>query len=187
MSDSSLHLLIGLYEDEETGKAQFKRLTEDRKHGALDFEAAAVVGRGADDKLHIHETDDMGAGRGAAVGGAIGAAIGLLAGPAGVVAGGALGAYFGGLAAGSVDSGVPNTTLAEIGAMIEPGSAAVVALVTDTWRDDVHVWLENSGASMADTNPTDDADDADSDNETDDDSSESDELDETKDSAETEE
>jgi uncharacterized membrane protein len=87
-------------------------------------------------------------GKGAVIGGAIGAAIGLLAGPAGVVAGGALGAWFGGLAAGTVDGGIPDMDLAAIGALLEPGHAAVVVTSAAAERLAVVAYLREQGGEI---------------------------------------
>lgn len=153
MTTSNLHLTVAHFPDETAARAaqsllNTARKTEESAAGHLAFEDSATVSREADGKLRIHDTGDMGVGKGAAIGSVIGAAVGLLAGPAGVVAGGALGAWFGGLAAGTVDGGIPDLDLAAIGALLEPGHAAVVITSTEDDRLPVAAFLRQQGGEI---------------------------------------
>lgn len=153
MTTPNLHLTVARFPDEAAARTaqdalNAARKTEDSQAGHLAFDDSATVSREADGKLRIHDTGDMGVGKGAVIGGAIGAAIGLLAGPAGVVAGGALGAWFGGLAAGAVDGGIPDMDLAAIGAILEPGHAAVVVTSEEGDRLPVSAFLSEQGGEI---------------------------------------
>lgn len=153
MTTPNLHLTVAQFAGEAAARSAQEALVAASKDEALGaarlaFEDSATVSREADGKLRIHETGEMGAGKGAVIGGAIGAAIGLLAGPAGVVAGGALGAWFGGLAAGSVDGGIPDMDLAAIGAMLEPGHAAVVVTSDESQLAAVSAFLREQGGEV---------------------------------------
>ncbi|NOX62422.1 MAG: DUF1269 domain-containing protein [Chloroflexi bacterium] len=146
--EQTFHLVIAEFPDEDTAKSAYNELIHARRAEELDFEDAARVERDESEKLHIHETGDTSAGRGAAVGGAIGAVLGLLAGPAGMVVGGLVGAWYGGLAAGAVDAGIPDMSLAEVGALLEPGKAAVVVLTDDENREAVRERLRAAGGRL---------------------------------------
>ncbi len=147
-SEPILHLIIAEFADEDAAKNAFEALVRSRKAHELDFEDAARVERDESGKLHIRETGDLSAGQGAAVGGVIGAVLGLLAGPAGVVIGGLVGAWYGSLAAGAVDSGIPDMSLAEVGALLEPGKAAIVVLATEETRAAVREFLKTVGGKL---------------------------------------
>lgn len=162
MTTPNLHLTVALFSDEAAARAAQEALVAARKTGEAEatplvFEDSATVSREDDGKLRIHESGEMGAGKGAVIGGAIGAAIGLLAGPAGVVAGGALGAWFGGLAAGSVDGGIPDMDLAAIGAMLESDHAAVVVTSEEAQLAAVAAFLRGQGGEVLtpDSTPSD--------------------------------
>jgi uncharacterized membrane protein len=69
---------------------------------------------------------------GAALGGVGGAAVGLIAGSA-LIAPVAVGALIGGLVAKLRDSGFSNARLEMLGANLQPGTSAIVAVVEHTW------------------------------------------------------
>src|SRR5205814_4753225 len=107
---------------------------------------AAVVRRDEHGKLHIHETVDVGGGRGAAVGGILGGVLGVIAGPAGIVAGAALGAAVGGAAASVLDIGIRHKRLEEIGATLEPRHAALVILTEQGFVPFIETLINSQGA-----------------------------------------
>lgn len=153
MTTPNLHLTVAHFANDAAARAAQESLdaarkTEESEAGHLSFDDSATVSRETDGRLRIHDTGELGIGKGAVIGGAIGAAIGLLAGPAGVVAGGALGAWFGGLAAGTVDGGIPDMDLAAIGALLEPGHAAVVVTTAEADRSPVAAFLRGQGGEI---------------------------------------
>ena len=144
----SPRLVIATFERQESAKHAFGELKRARKNDSVHFQDAAVVRRQADERLQIEETHDMSTGRAAAIGAAIGAVLGLLVGPAGVVVVGAAGAWFGGLAAGAVDSGIPDLDLAEIGALLTPDLTAIVVLTGQEHAVSIESWLRQKGGAI---------------------------------------
>jgi len=86
---------------------------------------AAVVVRGADDKLQIKESHHVALG--AVVGAIVGAVVGLIVGPVGPVAAG--GAAIGALANRLRDTGFSDERLKRIGEALTPGTSVLVAIV----------------------------------------------------------
>lgn len=147
MSDVPMELVVAAFPDEDGASQALKDLKEAKKEKLIGIKDAAVIRRGADNKLHIHETGDMSGGRGAVIGGIVGAAIGLVAPPAVLVAGG-VGAAIGGLAARLRDSGFPDDRLREFGESLQPGTSALVAVIELKWVEEVERELEHLGARM---------------------------------------
>ena len=107
-------LLIAGYTDEKGADGALDALKQAKDAGAFAYDDAAVIRRDADGKVHIKETGDMSAGKGAGIGALIGGVFGLLGGPAGVALAAGAGAAIGGIAAHS-DAGFNNETLERIG------------------------------------------------------------------------
>lgn len=147
MSDVPMELVVAAFTDEDGASQALKELQAAKKEKLIGIKDAAVIRRGADNKLHIHETGDMSGGRGAAIGGIVGAAIGLVAPPAVLVAGG-IGAAIGGLAAKLRDSGFPDDRLREFGESLQPGTSALVAVIELKWVAEVEQELERLGARL---------------------------------------
>ncbi len=126
----TIHLVVAYFDDEDAAKEALKGLQEAQKKEAFPIDGAAVVYR-EEDKLDLKEVGDTHAKKGAGVGALIGGALGALFGPLGVIGGGAIGAYYGGIVAATIDEGIPNEALEEIGAMLPVGGAALVALTTE--------------------------------------------------------
>jgi len=122
---TSIRIVIAMFEDNDKAEAALKLLEKDE---SLGMRRGAVIEHTEKGKVKIHETDDMGGGKGAAIGGAIGAAVGLALGPAALVTG-AIGAGIGGLIAEFSDGGIANHKLEEIGDALKPGMSAVAAIV----------------------------------------------------------
>jgi uncharacterized membrane protein len=90
------------------------------------IEDAAVVGRTADGRIELRQTNEVAAGEGIVAGGTAGLVAGLLLG--GPIAGALLG-MLGGGAVGALDTGIPNKRMQELGEKLSPGSAVLCALV----------------------------------------------------------
>lgn len=131
MEAQDIQVLVAPYPDEHAAEVALQVVERARRDQGLQLLDAAVVRRGTGPRgrLHIHETSEVTGGRGAIVGGVFGGVLGILAGPAGIAAGAALGAVVGGAAATMLDSGIPHHQLDAIGKSLQPGSAALVALV----------------------------------------------------------
>jgi len=122
-------VLVARFEDEDVARDALRDLNKAKKDGDIEIEDAALLTRDDNDKLHISDSADKGAGRGALIGGVAGAAVGVLAGPIGWAALG--GAAVGGLAAKLHDGGFPDDSLRRVGAAVTPGSAALVVVLPD--------------------------------------------------------
>ena len=117
-------LLIAGYTDERGADGALDALKQAKDTGAFAYDDAAVIRRDADGQVHIEETGDMSAGKGAGIGALIGGVIGLLGGPAGVALAAGAGAAIGGIAAHS-DAGFNNETLERIGGALPAGTSAL--------------------------------------------------------------
>ena len=145
MNDKPVQLLIVAFDEEKAADSAVKRLKSARKDGRVDFQDVAVVRRDQKERLHVKETGDPKAGKGALAGGLTGAVLGALAGPAGLVAGGIVGAFAGaGMAA--PDTGIPDERLAEIGRALGPGTSAVIVLSDEEDLDPLQRQLEPGSA-----------------------------------------
>jgi uncharacterized membrane protein len=148
MSEDTLHVVIASFDKNEVAKAALFDLRMDRKGKLIDFEDAALVRRDDEGKIHVKETADLGAGRGATFGGVVGFFLGTLAGPVGVILGSAAGAVIGGITAKAIDSGIPDDRLKELGEAIQPGKSIIVVGVQERWLRDIESRLEKDGAGV---------------------------------------
>ena len=128
------------YDDAETAKADFATL---RDAGLRDI-TAALVTKSDSGRLHIHEKTHAGK-VGAAAGMVGGAILGAIFPPAGValvtdaaVGGASLGAI------GHFAGGLSRADLKELGALLEDGQAAVVAVGVDAVAEDVESALNHA-------------------------------------------
>lgn len=144
-----IHVVIARYPNTDAAETALKKLQESHKNQGVQYSDAVVVRRGENSKLHIHETEDVTGTRGATVGGILGGVLGILAGPAGVVAGAAVGAMVGGATASLMDRGIPHKRLAEIGATLESGHAAVVVLTEEGFIPFIESMLSADGGEVA--------------------------------------
>ena len=143
MSEQTLHVVIGTYRTEQIAEKALKDITQSTKDGEIDIEGIALVEKGIDGKIHVKDAAEISTGRGAAFGGVIGGVIGLLAGPPGVVILGSAGALIGG-AITSGDEGIPDERLMDLGETLEPGTSAVVVIVTSAWVEALESSLAKS-------------------------------------------
>lgn len=148
MSDVPVELIVAAFKDEQGADDALKMLNQAKSEKMIGIVDAAVIRRDEHNKLHIKETEDPGAGKGAAVGAAAGAIIGLIAGPAGLVVGGAAGAVVGGLAGKFIDSGIPDARLKELGDALKPGTSAIVAIIEYTYVEQMQKELQQAGADV---------------------------------------
>lgn len=149
MSDSPIQLLVAIFGSENDAMAAYKLLRDAHKDKVFQLTDVAVVTHNKDNKIRIHEAEDVGGGKGAVFGTIVGGVLGALAGPLGaVVIGGAAGALVGGIAAKVIDMGIPDDRLKEIGGSLLPGSSAVVVILEENWAEDVQQRLELQGARV---------------------------------------
>ncbi len=147
MTETPVQLIIAAFNDEKAADQALKDLKAARREKIIRIQDAAVIRRDAKNRLHIHETGDMGPRKGALIGGTTGAIVGLLAGPGALIVG-AAGALVGGLAARLRDSGFPDARLKEIGAALKPGTSAIVAVIEHRWVQELEEELARAGAQV---------------------------------------
>jgi uncharacterized membrane protein len=147
MTEAPVELFVAAFPGEQDADEAFKQVKAARKEGLIGIVNVAVLRRDTKDKLHVRELRDMRGGKGAAIGGAVGAAVGLLFPPSIIFAGG-VGAAIGGLAAKLRDSGFPDANLRELGAGLQPGTSAIVAVIEHRWVADLQRTLEAEGARI---------------------------------------
>lgn len=132
---ASLELILAVYPDPDRAPDVLKELQRQIAGKNLQVRDAAAICRDAQGRTTVSEPFDVSAGRGSLFGAIVGGVVGLLGGPAGVVVGAMAGAATGGLVAKSADQGFDNRFLAEIKAVLQPGSSALLALVEETWSE----------------------------------------------------
>jgi uncharacterized membrane protein len=129
-------MFVGGFVDEGAADEALARMKEAKRSGEFYFDDAAVLRSDRNGKVHIKETGDMSAGKGARIGALVGGVIGLLGGPAGVAVGAGAGAAVGGLGS-SRDYGFSNESLKEIGAALPPGTSAIAATTSAKFVEEV--------------------------------------------------
>jgi uncharacterized membrane protein len=147
VTNAPIELIVAAFTGEQDAEAALKQITAARKEKLIDVIDVAVLRRDAKNKLHVKETADAGAGKGAVIGGAVGAVIGLLF-PPSVIFAGSVGALVGGLAAKLRDSGFPDAELRELGAGLQPGTSAIVAVIEHSWVDNLQHAIEAEGGKI---------------------------------------
>src|SRR6266550_3070218 len=129
--EEPIQVIVAAFPSEQGAKEALHDLDEAKKQGLIGIKDAAVLSKDEQQKLRISDSADKGFGRGAMIGGVAGAAVGILAGPIGWAALG--GAAVGGLAAKARDGGFPDARLRQVGASLQPGSSALVAVIEHIW------------------------------------------------------
>ena len=147
MSDVPIEVIVAAFQTEDGAKQALKELKDAKHQGLIKIDDAAVISKDAKGKLHIKETADMSTGKGAGIGAVIGGVVGLIAGPVGVGLGAAAGAAIGGIAAHG-DAGFKDERLETIGAGLEPGTSAIVAVVEHEWVAAVQAQLEEDASDV---------------------------------------
>ena len=149
MSETNVpvEVIVAAFQDEDGAKAALKELKHAKHQGLIKIDDAAVIRKDEKGKLHIKETEDMSTGKGAGIGAVIGGVIGLLGGPVGVALGAGAGAAIGGIAAHG-DAGIKDERLETIGAGLEPGTSAIVAIVEHKWVEAVQAQLEEDATDV---------------------------------------
>jgi uncharacterized membrane protein len=122
-----LELLAAVYADEERARTVLGMLERMHRAGTITLADAALVTKDQQGKVHIRETRELTAKKGARRGAIIAGVLGLIYPPsliATVLAGGGIGALAGKLR----DTGVKTGELQAIAGSLDAGKAAVVAL-----------------------------------------------------------
>jgi uncharacterized membrane protein len=128
MSDKQLELLAAVYADMDRAQTICDMLEQMHRATTITLDDAAIVTRDSEGKLQIHETHEVTTAKGAKRGAIAAGLFGLVFPPSlivSAVAGGAVGALWGKLR----DTGIKTQAIKQLGERVEPGKAAVVALV----------------------------------------------------------
>ena len=129
--------LIALtYDDEQTGRAVFEKLSDLQKRELLQLEDAALALKDAKGKVKVKQTlENRLTGSAALWGGFWGLLIGLLF--LAPIFWGLFGALMGFIAGKSGDVGIDDKFIKDVGNSLDPGGAAVFMLVLDATADKV--------------------------------------------------
>lgn len=148
MSEVPVQLMVAAFQDEKAADEALKQLKEAKKEHLIKIQDAAVLRKDEKGKVHIKETEDVGAGKGAIAGGILGVAIAALTGPVGIVLAGVTGALVGGIAAKNIDMGIDNDRLKKLADSLKPGTSAIIAIVEHTWVADLEAAMQEAGADV---------------------------------------
>jgi len=159
MSEDSIAgagVLVAAYTDEETAKKVLDNARDAKKNGEFDYDDAAVIRKDSEGKVHIDETGDLTAAKGAGIGALVGAVIGALAGPAGAAVAAAEGAAIGagggaavGALAGSKDEGIDQEALETVGGAMPVGTSALAVVTSQKLVEITQDKLPKSSAIVA--------------------------------------
>ena len=142
MSKTPVDFVVAIFPTQNGADAALKQAQEDNLAG---IQETAVLHKDEEHKVHIHEPEDMGGGKGAAIGAIVGGLIGLVTGPGAVIVG-AAGAAIGGLTAKLHDTGFDNKDLAALAESLRPGKSAILATVEEQAVDQVaEAWSAAGG------------------------------------------
>jgi uncharacterized membrane protein len=153
MSDKTYVLYAASYASEADAKADLEALKAIKRDGELRDLTAAIVTKNDKGKLHVHETTHAGKVA-AGVGVVAGAIIGAVFPPAGiaVVASAVGGAAGVGVVAGAIGhfaGGISRKDMKEIGAYLEEGQAALLAVAVDAVDTDIDKALSRATKKAA--------------------------------------
>ncbi|QXC60140.1 DUF1269 domain-containing protein [Aquihabitans sp. G128] len=104
------------------------------REGQITLTDAVVVYKGDDERVHVKQTVDLDPKRGALSGTLWGLLVGSFFGPVGAVLGAASGAASGGLAGKLIDLGLDDAWVRQVAEWIDPGTSALLVLVSDDVR-----------------------------------------------------
>lgn len=141
-------LIAIAYPDRQTAEEVRQELIQATKEHLVQLEDAVVVECQADGKIKLHQAMST-AGAGAIGGAAWGGLIGLLF--LAPLLGMAVGAASGAAAGKMTDTGVNDAFVRELGAKLEPGMAALVALGSTNARDKLIARLSPFGGDLVQT------------------------------------
>jgi uncharacterized membrane protein len=155
MSADPQEMVVVSFPDENKAQEVLSVLKQLDHEGAAELRNAAIIRRSASGEISIQETRDFDDRQGVIAGALAGGLIGLLRGHA--LAGAALGAASGFGVSKAVDLGFPDAYLRDLAQQLQPGSSAIVAVVTFTNIDKAMATLDqfDGGTIMRQTLPPD--------------------------------
>jgi uncharacterized membrane protein len=130
-----------VYPNEEQAQTILDTLDKMHRATTITLKDAALVSRTGDGKIHVKETREVTAGKGAKRGAIVAGIFGIIYPPSlivSVLAGGALGGAWGKLR----DTGIKNSSLKGVGDDLAPGQFAVVALAEQEWIPQIENTLQ---------------------------------------------
>ncbi len=148
------NLIAVAYDDVDTAKNVLQSLGELSTEHAITLDDAVIVEHRDNGKVKLHQTARPGV-TGAAGGAVWGGLIGLLF--LAPLVGMAVGAAAGGASGAMVDLGVDDRFMKDLGAELQPGSAALVLLVRDSTPDKVLPRVSGYGGRVVHTSLSDEA------------------------------
>ncbi len=122
----STHLIAVAYPDKETADRALDCMQELRKEHALALDDAAVAVRLENGKVVLDQTRQLATGDGLVAGGSLGLLFGIVV---GIPVAGAIVGLSGGGGLAAVDRGIRDESMKELTERLEPGHAALFALV----------------------------------------------------------
>jgi uncharacterized membrane protein/sporulation protein YlmC with PRC-barrel domain len=128
-----IELVARIFDAPEKAEEALKFVQGLHRQRAAKLLNAATVVKDMDGEVQVHETQDLGAGRGRRFGAVVGGILGLLTGPGGLIIGALAGAGTGGVAAKHIDRGFSDRFLEAFQAMLKPGTSALIVLVEHKW------------------------------------------------------
>ena len=138
MDHDNLALYVASYDDPDTAQQDFQAL-KDAKEDGLDIVGAVVMTRSADGDVKVHESGDGDVAGGAGIGAIGGLVVGLFAPP--LLLSTAIGAGIGAAIGGLVKKHEEKKIGVDMDEYLPAGSSAVVAVVDDTYLDQVEAAL----------------------------------------------
>jgi uncharacterized membrane protein len=148
-------IVIMTFDNEEQAFTALDKLRSAEKQRLVEIEDAVVVHKDEHGKVHIKETHDFTARRGAVTGGAIGLVIGaLLGGPIGAAV---VGGVAGGLVGKAVDLGFPKDQIAIVSEKLDAGNSAIFAKLKTSKMDLLKAAVEQSPGHVVEFTVSEDA------------------------------
>lgn len=140
-------IIIATFSTEFGAEEAFKAMQEAKVDEKIYYEDASIIKKEPYGSIHVKETEDTSAGKGAGIGAVIGGVIGLIGGPAGVVIAAGTGAAIGGLLAKG-DAGFRDESLEEVGEELEPGASAIVAITSQAYLEGTRDYILGFNAKV---------------------------------------
>ena len=135
-------VFVATYADEGGAQSALNTLEEMDKAGSIEIIDAAVIAKDMGGKVTIVETAELTPKKGAGKGAVVGAVLAVIF-PPSLLAGAVLGGTIGALVGKFTDKGLfDNTALKEAAEDLPEGSSAVVAVVEDTWVQQMATAIE---------------------------------------------
>jgi uncharacterized membrane protein len=139
-------LIVVVFNDESKAYNGLNAIKQLDRQADLTLFAIAVIAKDADGVVNVRQSDDVGP-LGTLFGTYLGGMVGLLGGPLGVAAGMATGSLSGAIS--DMDRmGIDLQFLDDVGSVLTPGKAAVVASVDEYWTTPLDTAMEPLGGTV---------------------------------------